>query len=62
MDNNVLDYYPAISVGEFFRLGNSQMNKIIEEVISAVKSWQKVAKIISIPNNEQKLMAKAFNV
>lgn len=62
MDNNALDYDLAISVGEFFRLGNSQMDRIIEEVIVAVKNWHKVAKVIGIPNPEQELMAKAFNV
>jgi len=38
MDNNALDYNLAISVGEFFRLGNKQMDKIIEKVITAVKN------------------------
>jgi serine/threonine-protein kinase HipA len=62
MDNNALDYELAKSVGEFFRLGNEQMDKIIEEVITVVKTWRKVAKSIGIPNKEQDIMAKAFNV
>ena len=62
MDNNALDYDLAINVGEFFRLENSQMGRIIEEVIAAVKNWHKIAKLIGIPNPEQELMAKAFNI
>jgi serine/threonine-protein kinase HipA len=62
MDNNVLDYNLAKSVGEFFRLDNAKMDQIIEEIITPVKNWRKMAKNIGIPNNEQKLMAKAFRV
>ena len=62
MDNNKLDFDLAISVGDFFRLGNKQMDTIIEEVVTAVKNWKKFAKVIGIPNNEQELMVKAFNV
>jgi serine/threonine-protein kinase HipA len=38
------------------------MDQIIEEIITPVKNWRKMAKNIGIPNNEQKLMAKAFRV
>lgn len=62
MDNNALDYDLAKSVGEFFRLNNNRMVKIIEEIISVAGTWKQEAKSIGIPNSEQKLMAKAFNV
>ena len=62
MDNNALDFELAKSVGQFFRLGNKQMDRIIEEVTTPVKEWRKLAKKIGISNNEQELMAKAFRV
>lgn len=62
MDNNALDYDLTRSVGEFFRLNESQMEKIIEEVITVVGTWEKVAKTIGIPKAERKLMAGAFNI
>lgn len=62
MDNNGLDYDLAKSVGQFFRLENKQMDRIIEEVTTPVKSWRKMAKNLGISNNEQELMAKAFRV
>ncbi len=62
MDNNALDYNLAKSVGEFFRLNNSQMDKIIDDIIAVVRTWKQLAKAIGIPNSEQNIMAKAFNV
>lgn len=62
MDNNALEFDLARSVGVFFRLENEQMDKIIEEVITVVKTWKEVAKAIGISNKEQAIMAKAFNV
>src|SRR5690554_4418545 len=62
MDNNALDYDLAKSVGEFFRLDNEQMDKITQEVLTVVATWQKVAKEIGISNKEQNLMSKAFNI
>jgi len=60
MDNNALDYDLAKSVGEFFRLDDKQMDKIIQEVLDVVTTWKEVAKEIGISNKEQTLMAKAF--
>ncbi|WP_458627223.1 type II toxin-antitoxin system HipA family toxin [Winogradskyella sp. PC D3.3] len=60
MDNNALDYDLAKSVGEFFRLDNKQLDKIIQEVLDVVTTWKEVAKEIGISNKEQTLMAKAF--
>lgn len=62
MDDNTLDYNLAKSVGDFFRLNESEMDQIIDEVISAVKGWKSVAKQIGISNKEQHLMEPAFNL
>lgn len=62
MDNNALDYDLAKSVGEFFRLDSKQMDKIIDEVLSTVTTWQNVAKKIEISKSEQEIMSKAFNI
>jgi serine/threonine-protein kinase HipA len=61
-DNNALDYDLAKSIGEFFRLDTKQMDKIIQDVCSVVATWQDMANKIGIPNKEQQLMGKAFNV
>ena len=60
MDNNVLDYDLAKSVGPFFRLGVKEMDKIIEEVSTTVAKWRQVASEIGISRAEQELMAPAF--
>ncbi|MCF8453973.1 MAG: type II toxin-antitoxin system HipA family toxin [Pedobacter sp.] len=60
MDNNMLDYDLAKSVGPFFRLGEEEMDKIIDEVRIAVRKWQQVAAKIGISRAEQELMASAF--
>jgi len=60
MDNNALDYELAKSVGEYFRLENNQMDKIIQEVLSVVATWKVMAKKIGIPLKEQHLISKAF--
>jgi serine/threonine-protein kinase HipA len=59
-NNNELDFNLAISVGEYFRLDNSQMDKIINEVIEAVSSWKVIAQEIGISRAEQELMTAAF--
>lgn len=62
MDNNALDYDLVKSVGEFFRLDNKQMDKIIQEVVEVVGTWKEVANNIGISKREQQIMSKAFNV
>ncbi|WP_435255265.1 type II toxin-antitoxin system HipA family toxin [Tenacibaculum sp. A30] len=62
MDNNALDYDLVKSVGEFFRLDNKQMDKIIQEVVEVVGTWKEVADKIGISKSEQQIMSKAFNV
>ncbi len=59
-NNNSLDFDLAKSVGEYFQLKENQMNLILEEVNSSVKSWKKEANIIGISRAEQELMASAF--
>ncbi|SUJ30585.1 Uncharacterized protein related to capsule biosynthesis enzymes [Sphingobacterium spiritivorum] len=60
MHNNALDFGLAKSVGEYFRLNDSQMNSIIAEVLTAVKGWESIAKEIGISRAEQELMRSAF--
>lgn len=60
MHNNALDYDLAKSVGEHFRLNESQMNNIIAEVLASVKKWEVLAKEIGISRAEQELMRSAF--
>jgi len=62
MENNALDYDLAKTVGEFFRLDKEQMDKIIQEVLTVVATWQKVSKEIGISKKEQQVMRKAFNL
>jgi len=60
MDNNVLDFDLAKSVGEYFRLNNEQMDIIIQEVNRSIRHWKTIATKIGIPIKEQLLMRKAF--
>jgi len=62
MDDNALSFDLAKSVGEYFRLNNEEMETIINEVLTVVKDWKKVAAQIGIPSKEQQLMEGAFNV
>jgi len=59
-DNNSLDFVLAKSVGEYFKLTNSEMDSIIKEVKSVASYWNVVAKEIGISRTEQELMASAF--
>lgn len=60
MDDNALNFDLVKSVGEFFRLSESEMEIIIEEVLIMVKDWKIVAKKIGIKNSEIELMSGAF--
>ena len=60
--NNALDFELAKTVGEYFQLSEPQMEKIIDEVKSAVKNWKTVAKQIGISRKEQEMMEGAFKV
>ncbi|MDY7396869.1 HipA domain-containing protein [Aureibaculum sp. 2210JD6-5] len=60
MDNNALDFELAKSVGEYFRLDDSQMNGIMDEVLNVVSNCTNVANEIGITNKEIELMESAF--
>ncbi|MBP2834223.1 type II toxin-antitoxin system HipA family toxin [Aquimarina sp. U1-2] len=60
MDDNALDFDLAKSVGEYFRLSESEMEIILSEVFAAVKDWKRVAERIGIKRSEIELMAGAF--
>lgn len=61
MDNNALDFELAKSVGEYFRLNNTQMDNIIQEVTTVVSQWKTIADKIGISRSELEMMAKAFH-
>ncbi|WP_255696577.1 HipA domain-containing protein [Solitalea lacus] len=61
MDSNALDIQLAKSVEEYFRLGQNEMNNIIDEVHSIVADWKKLATEIGISRSEQALMAPTFS-
>ena len=60
-NNNNLDFELAKSVGEYFRLNNTQMDIIINKIVTVVIDWKAIATTIGISRAEQKLMEKAFN-
>lgn len=59
-NNNNLDFELAKSVGEYFRLNNTQMDMIINQIVTVVIDWKVIATTIGISRAEQKLMEKAF--
>ncbi len=61
-DNNALNIQLAKSVGVYFRLDETEMNHIIEEVKSTVSNWRRTASEIGIPRGEQALMSSAFKI
>lgn len=60
--NNALDLELAKSVGTYFRLSNSEMNSIIDEVKKSVRNWKTIANEIGISRAEQELMHAAFQM
>lgn len=60
LDNNDLDFDLAKSIGEYFKLGNSHMEEILNEVKKSVSSWLRTAKEIGISRHEQELISGAF--
>ena len=62
MDNNALDFELAKSVGDFFRLDHSEMDNILNEVLTSVKQWKEIAHKIGISRSEQELMQAAFRL
>lgn len=61
-DSNALDLQLVKSVGMYFRLGETEMNHITDEVKSAVSDWQRLASEIGISRGEQTLMSSAFKI
>lgn len=61
-EENALDIDLAKSVGEYFRLSSTDMDKIINEVYKSTKNWRNIASQIGIPRKEQDLMQNAFNL
>ena len=61
-DNNALDFGLAKSVGDFFRLTEKQMDRIIAEVIAEVSEWENIAEKNGIPRHERELMRAAFRI
>lgn len=61
-DDNVLDFEIALNVGEYFSLSETEMQTILNEVISSIKKWKSVARRIGIKNSEIDLMARAFRL
>lgn len=61
-EENALDIDLAKSVGEYFRLSSTDMDKIINEVYKSTKNWRNISSQIGIPRKEQDLMQNAFNL
>ncbi len=58
--SNALDPELAKSVGQYFQLSPKEMDKILKEVASSVKTWRSEAIKIGISRAGQELMAGAF--
>lgn len=61
-EENALDIGLAKSVGNYFRLSSTDMDKIINEVYKSTKNWRNISSQIGIPRKEQDLMQNAFNL
>ena len=61
-ENNALDFNLAKSVGEHFHLLPDQMEKITNDVFSAIRNWKEIAQEIGISRAEIEMMAPAFSV
>jgi serine/threonine-protein kinase HipA len=60
--DNSLDFDLARSVAAYFRINAEKSALIISNVKSAVRNWQKTAKLLAIPKSEQDRMAQAFEM
>jgi len=61
-DDNRQDLDLIMSVAPYFRVGDERAKEILQEVISAVKSWPGLAKEHSIPTREINLIKGAFKL
>ncbi len=60
--DNAQDLQLAKDVAKYFRINQKKADKIILEVVKAVKQWRKIANSTGIPIKEQEKMAQAFQV
>ena len=60
--DNAQDLNLAREVAEYFRIKPERANKIISEVMNAVKNWRNEASAAGISTSEQERMARAFRV
>lgn len=60
--DNTQDLMLAKEVAEYFRIKPKRANKIIQEVVKAVKNWRKEACSLGISKREQDRMANAFRI
>lgn len=60
--DNSQDLELAKEVAKYFRIKPSDANKIIKDVVKAVKNWREVATSLGISSSEQDRMANAFRV
>ncbi len=60
--DNSQDLTLAKEVAEYFRVKSEKADKIIQEIVQAVKYWRKEASGLGISSREQDQMAQAFRV
>ncbi|QZT36680.1 HipA domain-containing protein [Halosquirtibacter xylanolyticus] len=59
-DDNALDLELVKEVAPFFRISQSQCDKIIDEIKSSVSTWREIANKYNISKSEQEVMKTAF--
>lgn len=60
--SNALDYELAFSVAEYFRIDKATANKIYDEVMQSVRTWQQVASKLGLSRESQLLKASCFRI
>jgi serine/threonine-protein kinase HipA len=61
-ENNALDVDLAKSVGDYFQLMPNEMDKIINDVHTAIRDWKGIAKEIGISRADLEIMTPAFRI
>ena len=61
-EDNALDFELAMDVAEFFQLTPQEARKIQDDVVSTVKTWPTVAKVVGISRKDQEGMSRAFSL
>lgn len=59
-DDNAKNLDLARSVASYFRLNDAGVEKVIAEVLDAVRTWPQLAKELKLPDRETVLMKNAF--